>query len=97
MLNRFVSEYPQLAAALAKRYAALDDGEVGAEDGDVIGIGLWITENMVGEPLVLRDGGRQASRRILTRRYLSVVAAYSVTSDLDSIRDRPEIAELLAG
>jgi hypothetical protein len=56
MLKRFARDYPELAAALANRYAALNDGEVSAEDADVIGIGLWITENIVGEPFVPRDG-----------------------------------------
>jgi hypothetical protein len=59
-LKRFATEYPQLASALAKRYAALDDEEVSAEDVDVIGVGLWITENTVGEPFVPRGGSGQA-------------------------------------
>jgi hypothetical protein len=59
VVRRFAAENAELVAALSERYASLedeDDKELTDADRQVVGIGLWITENVVGEPFVPRAG-----------------------------------------
>jgi hypothetical protein len=60
VIRRFAAENADLVAALSERYASLEDEEDHKEltdaDRQVVGIGLWVTENILGEPFVPRAG-----------------------------------------